>query len=461
MLSSSSMEGLQEKLVGWCEVEQLTDEDVVEIRAMQNNMHLLIASALEQNSDMVGVLLSTNDTLSTLLAKHQVNEAEAEVEAKDKENEKDEKDENNNNEGGDDCAIDMASILAACKAEQEQSEKERMARLNPSSAHNVVGDMVLMMPADENDDDADDDDDGVGNHGNGNSVASPSSPSSNPNDFVGNFYGGDFITSADVEESDQEGEEGERDVDDDSYNDGDDDDDNNDEKKKKKKKKDVEFEAFMCPICMDDVECEDDAFSIRPCGHRYDRECLSRYLISAIDEARTDISCPDPGCDVRQLRENDMKRLIGAEAFRKYQDFAFANKFAQIRGARWCISPECQSALMGDADTPRLKCDMCGTEQCFQCRRDWHPNQTCEERAATDTVDSKFVNYAKRHKTRPCPRCGIVTSKTAGCNRMLSKKRNESKRKQSKDTNESFFTIARYDMSILSMYVFFCQLALS
>jgi IBR domain, a half RING-finger domain/Ring finger domain len=224
------------------------------------------------------------------------------------------------------------------------------------------------------------------------------------------------------------------------------------------------FAAFTCPICLDRIESAEQSFSIRPCGHRYDRECLSHYLNTSIEQAKTNIGCPDPNCtQVPCMHEEDMKRLVDADTFRKFQDFTFAKQFMRIRGARFCVSPECQSALVGsDADDQQvLKCDMCGTEQCFQCRREWHPDQTCEERAATDTVDSKFVNYAKRHKTRQCPRCHIVTSKIKGCNRMLSKKRNESKRKQSKDTNESFFTIARYDMSILSLYVFFCQLALS
>ena len=70
-----------------------------------------------------------------------------------------------------------------------------------------------------------------------------------------------------------------------------------------------------------------------------------------------------------------------------------------------------------------VTCDLCLTEQCFNCNRYWHDPISCEyltkweKKCADDSETELWITV----NTRPCPKCGVNIEKNSGCNHMTCK----------------------------------------
>lgn len=89
--------------------------------------------------------------------------------------------------------------------------------------------------------------------------------------------------------------------------------------------------TFFCQICFDNVPVS-EGYTLQACGHRFCRNCLSRYIRVAVFERNTDLCChyadgggaSSPGGDSvckTAFAEPDIFALCDAEAAHKYRLF--------------------------------------------------------------------------------------------------------------------------------------------
>ena len=62
-----------------------------------------------------------------------------------------------------------------------------------------------------------------------------------------------------------------------------------------------------------------------------------------------------------------------------------------------------------------MTCNKCSTEFCFQCKDNWHGEETCEE-----AMKKQLAGWADENKDNVslCPMCKTRIEKNAGCNHM-------------------------------------------
>jgi IBR domain, a half RING-finger domain len=168
--------------------------------------------------------------------------------------------------------------------------------------------------------------------------------------------------------------------------------------------------SHQCGICWE----EDGSLHSLSCAHRYCEECLVGYFEHRVQEANVvEIPCPDPACS-GVVQPHEIATLLDAELFEKYQRFTLLAALSQDPTCRWCPNKECGNAIIGHPSQPQMQCPECATEFCYRCQQFWHPNLTCEEYAGTNETggeEKKFTRWKRRHKAKPCPRCGVTIQK--------------------------------------------------
>jgi len=78
--------------------------------------------------------------------------------------------------------------------------------------------------------------------------------------------------------------------------------------------------------------------------------------------------------------------------------------------------PWCQHQQKGSARKPQMTCKSCNKEYCFK-HANAHVGMTCEEYEEKHKEEFE-ANRRAIGKSQECPECGIIISKTEGCNHM-------------------------------------------
>ncbi len=62
-------------------------------------------------------------------------------------------------------------------------------------------------------------------------------------------------------------------------------------------------------------------------------------------------------------------------------NFKKINKIINIILNFWIECPDkmCKNYVRRDGDNKKMKCNICGTEFCFECSNKWHEGMKCEE----------------------------------------------------------------------------------
>eukprot|EP00873_Tetraselmis_striata_P029498 jgi/Tetstr1/449762/TSEL_036827.t1 len=149
-------------------------------------------------------------------------------------------------------------------------------------------------------------------------------------------------------------------------------------------------DKFYCSLsCLTDVSVEDKFATGSGCEHAACRDCAMQYVRVQLEARRMPIKCWDPNCDA---------------------------PIAELRGV----------LSHGWPEDSTCECAICNHRWCCRCTVDLvssqHANINCEEfqrwQAENAGADDAFDRMVLDEDLRPCPMCGAVTHKIAGCNHM-------------------------------------------
>jgi len=157
--------------------------------------------------------------------------------------------------------------------------------------------------------------------------------------------------------------------------------------------------CMRCPICMDPmVEQEADGsidtskmwfarprktehWSNSPCGHACCHSCMSQWAETVINDQKTSVKCPVPGCSYR-LWNQDLKELVNKTVLKHHKEHESADHFKVLaklakskktnadlkswlkENARPC--PECHVIVSRYEGCNVMTC-VCGAKFCYAC----------------------------------------------------------------------------------------------
>jgi len=179
-------------------------------------------------------------------------------------------------------------------------------------------------------------------------------------------------------------------------------------------------ETYFCEICFSYDEIE-KAYMLRPCGHRFCKECLTGWLNSKISDGQVDLHC------FAQIKKDEKKEAVPCASKITEADILacipsdMAEKYHRFKenllhpDTRQCS--KCGFSQGGDPKNPMMICEKCGHKYCYT-HGDQHPNTSCAEFDRAHRREN-LINSALIAKiTKPCPKCKSPIQKRSGCNHM-------------------------------------------
>ena len=189
-----------------------------------------------------------------------------------------------------------------------------------------------------------------------------------------------------------------------------------------------------CNICYE--EALGTAFFVLECSHFFCKSCMSTQVNLCIDEGDLEsIKCSDTGCR-RLLQPHEIKSLVSAEAFERWEDLTLKRALDRMADASYC--PRCGTISLEDLEENCADCPKCFFVFCTLCEEGRHPGVECvgpetrlailKQKAAGGGKDAvtelrrkeqEYLNLIELEKfTKPCPTCGMAIERTEGCNKM-------------------------------------------
>ncbi|KAF8621234.1 hypothetical protein AX15_007947 [Amanita polypyramis BW_CC] len=172
-----------------------------------------------------------------------------------------------------------------------------------------------------------------------------------------------------------------------------------------------------CPVCFDEPT---EGIQLRPCGHRWCRDCLSNYLHSAASNKSFPLACLGDEARCKQKIPLSVARsLLTADQFQAVVEASFsAYVQSHLDEFHYCPSPDCpqvyrtvQKSLAGTT----VQCPSCLLRICAACHQEAHDDFSC---ADDDDWDENFQEWAKDRDVKRCPGCRISIERLEGCNHM-------------------------------------------
>ena len=174
--------------------------------------------------------------------------------------------------------------------------------------------------------------------------------------------------------------------------------------------------GLECGICGEKIDYPDSSKVKISCGHSFYIDCWENYFQEKINNMNVaKISCMQHGCSVVLSKDFIKKILANDDALiKKYEKFLERqNLLMSNKNIKFCPIPDCDGyAEKKDKGNKYVQCNF-GHDFCFECLKQPHGNQNCEE-----IIDADFEEWKKHKIVKRCPNCKIWTEKNEGCNHM-------------------------------------------
>ena len=174
----------------------------------------------------------------------------------------------------------------------------------------------------------------------------------------------------------------------------------------------------ICEICSESFLPTNDN-TIKQCGHSYCNSCWYDFLSAQIQEGKLpSIKCLNYLCQEKLTDEfiiNLLKNNI--DLIEKYKKYKFELDILNNPNKKICPFPNCDSYL--ELKDPKIKDVSCSNNHtfCFLCLQKPHGKLSCKE-----NFDTSMLEFAKNNFVKKCPKCGIITEKSSGCNHITCSK---------------------------------------
>ena len=189
---------------------------------------------------------------------------------------------------------------------------------------------------------------------------------------------------------------------------------------KRNKKNILIKKTSICPICSENF-ISLKVNTLEKCGHSFCNSCWYDFLSIKIKENKIiSIKCLDYECK-EKLSDEFIINLLNNdyELIKKYKRFKSELEILNDPNKKLCPFPECDSYLeLKDIKNKDVTC-LNNHTFCFLCLQKPHGKLPCNE-----NLEASMIEFAKKNFVKKCPKCGIITEKTSGCNHIICSKCN-------------------------------------
>lgn len=172
--------------------------------------------------------------------------------------------------------------------------------------------------------------------------------------------------------------------------------------------------GHTCPICLDDVTLP----VTLTCGHSWCKDCLTGYLLSAIDIRVFPLTCVgDEGRCTLPIPVGIAKELLPSERFSELTHASFLS-YIHSRPSEffYCPTPDCPQIYRPAAPDTILQCPSCLVRICGSCHVVSHDGTTCDQREMGEK--RLFEEWSRCRDVKDCPSCNTTIERISGCNHM-------------------------------------------
>ncbi|KAF8067628.1 hypothetical protein FPV67DRAFT_1561946 [Lyophyllum atratum] len=171
--------------------------------------------------------------------------------------------------------------------------------------------------------------------------------------------------------------------------------------------------AVECPVCFDEVT---NPVTL-PCGHSWCRDCISRYLTSAIDNKYFPLTCLGGNAKCREhIPLQVARQFLTISEFDAIVDAALAFYIhSRPDEFHYCPSPDCPQIYRRAPRETVLQCPSCLLRICPSCHVEAHDGFTCPDPEGDNKL---FRVWMKNHDVKPCPGCKVPIERAEGCHHM-------------------------------------------
>jgi hypothetical protein len=136
---------------------------------------------------------------------------------------------------------------------------------------------------------------------------------------------------------------------------------------------------LVCDMCRLPIP-EDDLLPLDSCGHLLHSACIFAHIMEQVQALTFPVTCPVPNCRV-EISTLDLKERLSAEDLSLYEQNSFRYYVQQHTGdLQSCPAPDCDFVFSWSGEAPEFECPLCNKSYCLNCRAEWHPHLTCEQR---------------------------------------------------------------------------------
>jgi hypothetical protein len=179
-----------------------------------------------------------------------------------------------------------------------------------------------------------------------------------------------------------------------------------------------EAPPIVCGICFEPPDPPRTLRAMR-CGHGFCDECWGGTLMVALEKGPSCVhgTCPQPGCSL-PVSGDVWAAALPAERQQQLSALSLRLFVSCNSLVSQCPNGACgRAAVHLNASTPPelLPCE-CGTSFCVTCGDPPHWPTSCErKRRWAELLHQSPDAMLIRQTTKPCPSCGVRTTRTMGC----------------------------------------------
>ncbi|CAJ1443081.1 unnamed protein product [Effrenium voratum] len=179
--------------------------------------------------------------------------------------------------------------------------------------------------------------------------------------------------------------------------------------------------TFQCKICLENLPLSDQVV-FQDCGnpeHGCCRDCTRYWIEGLINCGQVhSITCGrrgDVDCSAR-ARNEEIRPLTDEDSFKKFQRFMQMREDKTVRECPQCAQM-CKPATVGGEICPEMVCPSCQCTFCYY-HSAAHAGRPCDEYSRQISKQLKEMANGVLADSKQCPKCGVHTVKTSGCNHM-------------------------------------------
>lgn len=187
----------------------------------------------------------------------------------------------------------------------------------------------------------------------------------------------------------------------------------------------IESEGLhFCTVCYM-VKPSSQFFTFSNCGHSFCKSCVKHTFELGVSESKTDVQCLD--CRAKVI-PSEVQSVVTKELYEKYLEFCLRKFLACEPNVRSCPFPDCPYSYIleniSGCEDNHFVCgnEKCGKEFCYECKRPWHPDKTCQEARSEVALDmceeTISADTWKKMNLKQCPSChsSIEKREDGSCN---------------------------------------------